>query len=48
MELPVVATVEIQGERVVVRAAPLSLVAKLAEADAVPALVEAVREEASR
>lgn len=33
MELPVVATVEIQGEPVVVRAAPLSLVARLAEAD---------------
>ena len=31
MELPVVATVEIQGERVVVRAAPLSLVARLAQ-----------------
>ena len=32
MELPVVATVEIQGERVVVRSAPLSLVARLAQA----------------
>ena len=45
MELPVVATVEIQGERVVVRAAPLSLVAKLAEADkGGPSSAEAVLE----
>ena len=32
MELPIIATVEVQGERVRVRAAPLSLVAQLAQA----------------
>lgn len=32
MELPVVATVEIQGERVQVRAAPLSLLSEIAQA----------------
>lgn len=43
MELPVVATVEIQGERVVVRAAPLSLVARLAKsAKAVDAVLDIV------
>lgn len=32
MELPVLSTVEVQGARVIVRAAPVSLVAELAEA----------------
>lgn len=32
MDLPIVATVEVQGERVQVRAAPLSLAAQLAQA----------------
>lgn len=48
MKLPVVATVEVQGEPVVVRAAPLSLVARLAEAEkggaeSVSAVLEVVK-----
>ena len=48
MNLPVVATVEVQGEPVVVRAAPLSLVARLAGSEAngtesVSAVLEVVK-----
>lgn len=41
MELPVVATVEIQGERVVVRAAPISLAAELFRAESAAAHADA-------